>query len=269
MGPETAEQWICLHLPAIAADLQSNRPGSLLYFVRFLDPDFHVRLRIRLQDRKDFMYVLDLIHQQSAIQLRQGLLWKMEICTYNREIERYGSERIELFERAFSCDSQFWIQVLPWLEQQKNREDLRWKVALVSASRYYRDLVKDPDEILRIFDQILTALKQEQKPTKSFLFQMDMKFRKLRPELLPWMEEELNEYPEMEKLLRSRSNNVKELFEPWCNEKGYMSWSGGDQNLVDLVHMSFNRGFRSRHRIQELVVYSYLNRLLKTQKALS
>lgn len=268
MGPETAEEWICHHLPRIRKDIQNEFSGSLLFFVRFLDPDFHIRLRVYAPQRKCFSSVVDLVNLHSGIMIKQGLIWKSEICTYEREIERFGTERIEIFERAFSIDSEFWLKILPWIETQDNHEDLRWKMALLSTYRYYRDLIRDQEEMTRIMSKITLALKQEQKPGRTTLFQIDQKFRRVREDLMPYMEEELLIFPQIEGLLRNRSFRLAELFEPFREGDNYFSWSKADQNFADLVHMSLNRVLRSKHRMQEYVIYYYLVKLMKTQLAL-
>lgn len=268
MGPETAEEWICHHLPRIREDIQKNIPGNLFFFIRYLDPDFHIRLRVYIPQRKHFSYVVDMVNLHSTIMIKQGLIWKSEICTYEREMERFGEERIEIFERAFSIDTEFWLKILPWIETQDNREDLRWKMALLSTYRYYRDLIKDPEEIVRIMSKIVQALKQEQKPGRTVLFQIDQKFRKIREDIMPLMEEELSIFPQLEGLLRNRSFKLAELFEPFRDGECYFSWSKADQNFADLVHMSLNRALRSKHRMQEFVIYYYLVKLMKTQLAL-
>jgi hypothetical protein len=37
--------------------------------------------------------------------------------------------------------------------------------------------------------------------------------------------------------------------------------------LPDLIHMSLNRAFRTRHRLQELVVYDFMSRYYESGKA--
>jgi len=268
MGPETAEEWICNYLPGIIESIQMDISKTQFYYIRFLDPDFHIRLRVYIPHKKHFGHIVDLVNMHSGVMLEQGLIWKLEVCTYEREIERYSAERIEVFERAFFIDSEFWLKILPWIESQNNSEDLRWKIALLSTYRYYRDLIKDPEEIIRIMSKIVQFLKQEQKPGRVLLFQIDQKFRRIRDDLTPFMEEELRLFPQLEVLLNDRTNRLVGLFEPFHDGDYCFTWSKADQNFADLVHMSLNRVLRSKHRMQEFVIYYYLVKLMKTQLAL-
>ncbi len=261
MGPETAEEWICNNLSLIRGDIQKDIQDTLLFFIRFLDPDFHIRLRVYVPHREDFSRVVSVVNLHSGEMIKQGLIWKTEICTYEREVERYSQEKMEIFEEAFSIDSEFWIDVLPWIRAQSNSEDLRWKLALISTYRYYRDLIEDQDEIIRIMSKIVQALKHEQKPGRTVLFQVDQKYRHLRKSLLPLLEDELKTFPEIEELLRKRSSKLRDIFEP--------PFQHGDSYFADLVHMSLNRVLRSKHRMQEFVLYNYLLKLMKTKLALS
>ena len=46
-GPEAADRWIRQQLPLIIKDLRRVDPGCSFFYVRYTDPDFHLRLRIR------------------------------------------------------------------------------------------------------------------------------------------------------------------------------------------------------------------------------
>lgn len=75
------------------------------FFVRYADPYAHIRLRLRCapggqsQDMRR-------VHERLARWIDGGVLSNVEICTYEREIERYGGvDGIEICESMFSVDS--------------------------------------------------------------------------------------------------------------------------------------------------------------------
>ncbi|MBT3241629.1 MAG: hypothetical protein HN352_00660 [Bacteroidetes bacterium] len=268
MGPETAEEWLCFNLPLVIRELNQIMPGYQYFFVRYLDPDFHIRLRIRLPHHGDFAKALDLINLHSALFLRQGLIWKVEIATYERETERYGINRIELFESAFCADSQFWLSVLPWLSLQEDGEEIRWRIAVLSAVRYFQDLHGDKEMAIELLDRIVRQLKKEQKVTRSTQYQIDHKFRAIRPELLALMDDGMSDHPQLEAKFINRSYIISELFEQYRKGQNFFPGSHGDLSLTDLIHLSLNRGLRARHRKQEYVIYYFIAKLFRVQLAL-
>ena len=268
MGPETAEEWLCFNLPVIIKELNVVMPGFQYFFVRYLDPDFHIRLRIKLPHHGDFAKAVDLLNLHSSLLLKQGLIWKLEIATYERETERYGITQIKLFESAFNADSQFWISVLPWLSLQDDREELRWRIALLSTVRYYEDLISDKNLTIEISDKIVNKLRKEQKIGRNMQFQIDQKLRALRPELLSLLEKGLHDHPRLITMLDQRSKLINEIFGISTSEGGFFSGQPGTQSITGLAHMSINRGLRARHRQQEYVIYYFISKLLRTQQAL-
>jgi|GEM_PF-323841 len=77
------------------------------FFVRYADPNLHLRLRFFLKDERNsgiFIYEFDnLIRYYTKNLLISNLL----IDTYTREIERYGESTMEISETFFSVNSEF------------------------------------------------------------------------------------------------------------------------------------------------------------------
>ncbi len=269
MGPETVEEWLCYHFPVMLNDLHTSIGPLSYHFVRYLDPDFHLRLRFHLAHHGDFARALDVFNMHSSLFMKQGLIWKVELATYEREIERYGSKRIVMFEQAFHIDSNFWISILPWLGIQEDREELRWKIALLSLSQYYSELLGDQEKCFQVVSKVCQALKKEQKINKTLQFQIDQKFRNLRAELTVIINDGFQHEPMIEAKLQNRTYLLTELFEGLRVNNCYFNGSRAEQQFIDLVHMSTNRVLRARHRMQEYVLYYFYSRLLKTQLALA
>lgn len=86
------------------------------HFIRYLDPDPHVRLRLRGAPGAPVAALLAAVVERGARWVREDTIERFELGTYDREIERYGGPAaIELAERVFSADSELVLALLPQL----------------------------------------------------------------------------------------------------------------------------------------------------------
>jgi len=76
------------------------------FFIRYSDPQFHLRIRFHIPKKEDVASII--FHFNNTLQdyVNQNLVWKIQTDTYQREIERYGSELIELSEKLFYLSRQ-------------------------------------------------------------------------------------------------------------------------------------------------------------------
>jgi thiopeptide-type bacteriocin biosynthesis protein len=110
------------------------------FFLRFSDPDQH--LRIRFQGRPDRLSqeLLPLLICVLNPLLAASKIWKIQFDTYEREIERYGgTEGILSAEEIFFYDSQAVLAILEQLDRESN-PNLRWQIALLGCDMLLSDL---------------------------------------------------------------------------------------------------------------------------------
>src|SRR5262249_55204668 len=60
------------------------------FFLRYSDPDTHLRLRFCGTPDMLASYVAPMLHAAVARQLTDGRIWRVQLDTYEREVERYG-----------------------------------------------------------------------------------------------------------------------------------------------------------------------------------
>jgi len=97
--------------PAIAKWLAAGSVDSW-FFIRYSDPEWHVRLRLRGDPQRLLTEVAPELLQYCA-RLTGSILWRVEFETYEREVERYGGEAgILLAEQLFCADSDLALEVI-------------------------------------------------------------------------------------------------------------------------------------------------------------
>ena len=110
------------------------------FFIRYGDPDWHLRLRVHGTPDRLLHETLPLLHRVTAPLLETGQLWRVQLDTYEREVERYGGEAgIRLAERVFHADSDAVLAVVRQLTGDAGAE-LRWRVALRGIDLLFDDL---------------------------------------------------------------------------------------------------------------------------------
>ena len=74
------------------------------FFIRFTDPHYHIRFRLHVKDKTDvhpFAEVLKTVYDLLNPFCENGFVWKVQLDTYEREIERYGEDAILTTESVF------------------------------------------------------------------------------------------------------------------------------------------------------------------------
>jgi thiopeptide-type bacteriocin biosynthesis protein len=76
------------------------------FFIRYADPHPHIRLRFFGEPSRLNADVLPALAAATAPFMRDGRIWRVQLDTYEREVERYGGPvGVELAERLFAADS--------------------------------------------------------------------------------------------------------------------------------------------------------------------
>lgn len=212
------------------------------FFIRYTDPHYHIRFRLQLTDgiNKEYLAtgikcIYNLLHPLIA----NNIVWKVQLDTYQREIERYGEEGILASEVIFFHDSLLYLNCLLH-EEFVEDEYIRFLVA-----------IKNIDKWLSLFKMSLQekadyCLKSCQRFSNEFdsnaKFQLDLKYREIK-NLLPSFlnsdnyDEEFNE----------RDKNLQKILMP-------------KENIVSYIHMSMNRWFLAEQRLMEYMCYLFCNK---------
>lgn len=243
------------------------------YFVRYGDPDWHLRLRLHGESARLIADVLPALRTAVAPLLDDGRGWRWQLDTYQQEVERYGGpEGVVLAERIFHADSEAFLAILPLLTGDA-RSDLRWRLACAGMHLLLTDLGFDLSTRLSILTMSQREFATEFGADDKLRHQLGTRFRSERKsleELLalpPGADSRLA--PGLE-IFRRRSELLAPLIAglKLCEQSGRLS-----APLPDLapsyLHMHANRLFPSAQRAHELVLYDFLLRYYRSQAARS
>lgn len=96
------------------------------FFIRYEDEGHHLRVRFRLLNNNNISLLLERLNLKVNYYISSGLIWKIQIDTYKRELKRYGFDLINLSEEYFFINSQ---QIVEILKISKKFSIDRWKFA--------------------------------------------------------------------------------------------------------------------------------------------
>jgi thiopeptide-type bacteriocin biosynthesis protein len=245
------------------------------FFIRYGDPKPHVRARwhgepARLRDE-----VFSALERLVSPWLEDGRVWRLQLDTYEREVERYGGDAgVRLAERLFAADSTAALALLSLLIEDA-AGNVRWRVALLSVARLLADLKLAPTLARRAVASWRDDLAREGAtssgwPTRTQLGEIARRQRRAIDGMLDPLE--LASDPVMARavaILDERSA----VLATWEAELGALERAGalGMPRLElarSYAHMAVNRLLLSDHRAQEMVLYDLLDRAYAAAAAL-
>jgi thiopeptide-type bacteriocin biosynthesis protein len=270
-GPATVDQLLRDVVQPVIETALSNGAVDRWFFIRYGDPDWHLRVRFHGQPARLHGEVLPALQAAAAPLLDDGRLWRLQLDTYEREVERYGGALgVELAERLFHADSEAVLALAARLPEDA-RGDLRWRLAVLGMDRLLSDLLFDSETRHEIIRRARDSFAAEFRADAGLQHQLGTKFRPERTgleallESTPGGDDRLAPGTEV---LRIRSERLVPIFDELrsCARAGRLTVSMPEL-AVSYLHMHANRLLRSAHRAQELVLYDFLARLYESRVA--
>jgi class I lanthipeptide synthase len=248
-GETVADAVLTTHVSALVGGAER------WFFLRYRDPDFHLRVRLGGEPAA----------LRSVALPEDELVWRVEVGTYQRELDRYGGpEAIDAVEDVFHADSDAVLAVLPLLEAGDEGQRERWQLGLAGVHRLLVDLGLDDRERLELVraqrDGIARRLGWSAQP----LARVGERFRKERADLVDLLGDDVEGHPLAPGLaiLRERSVRLAPARERLLELEGAGRLTLPRLAIAgSLVHMHLNRLLRGDNAAQELVICDFLGRL--------
>ena len=266
-GTKTADAILKNELYNYVNEMLKNGIADRWFFIRYSDPDFHIRLRLHLNETRDFNYIFNRFFESFQPIIDAGLAWNIQCDTYNRELERYGNNSISLVEELFFTDSEFTIKLLHQLNNE-NSEQQRWKLALILIDSLLSAFSFELSQRKELLSTMSESFKNEFGFTQhSATKQLNDKYRNYRKEIESTMLCE-NEVSEMINTIKNRRQAISSTAEKIiAMEKSGELEMPLNSLLTSIIHMTMNRWFRSKNRLHELVIYDFLGRYYTSEMA--
>lgn len=230
------------------------------FFVRYGDPDWHIRLRIHGDSAKLVSDVLPALLTNASTHLASGRIWRVQVDTYEREVNRYGGpDGIGLAERVFHADSEATLDLLTRSHGDSGSGE-RWRLALVGADHLMADAGMDLAARHALASAARESYRTEFEGDGALGRRLGATYRKERSEL----ERLLDSATSVDPAFAMRGAAVRPIF---AELRACVDGERFGSIVGSFLHMQANRLLGSDARRQELVVYDFLTRIYESRLA--
>lgn len=219
------------------------------FFIRYRDPAYHIRLRLKPEFKHDMPFLIEELSKALVTEVEGGIVSDLQIKTYNREIERYGAQRIDSVELFFNLNSQLIMGLIGRAYNNNQLYHFSMEILESSMNALKWDLIRQ----LAFSELIANSFNTEFQLQTEGLKKINAGYK----DFITGIEQfEVNKI--IQKQLCANGNSILELVKE-CEE------SEKDKMLTDLFHMHVNRLFPDNQRIHEMIIYHYLLRKIKSK----
>lgn len=243
---EKSSDKLLLMLQPLISQLIEENVVSKFYFVRYQDPDYHLRFRFHGDPQSGFYHqVIDVIKETLEEYVQSGLIYKIQLDTYERELERYGYEQIEICENLFHLDSMDFLDSLSSAEEIPNEIE-RFELSTGRINKLLANSGLGLSECVVLMENLKENFFNEFEGNSTLRKQLGMHYRNFKGII--------DQVFEVDQTLINPSlkANLTTLSESLADRSQYFSILGS------LIHMSVNRSFNTKQRAYELILYHCL-----------
>ncbi|MBA3706519.1 MAG: lantibiotic dehydratase, partial [Bacteroidetes bacterium] len=266
-GIKTADKLLAEVIRPLTEELLDKKRVDKFFFIRYADPDTHIRLRFHIKELNELGNVIASVNQAIQPYMNQGLVTKIQTDTYKQELERYGLNSMEIGESIFFIDSVVTLNMLNLIDGEEG-EKIRWQFAVRSLDDLLTNFKFNSNEKLILLEHLKDGFIREHGGSKELKLQLDTKFRNIRKQVEDILNQELDATREilpLIELLEWKKEQMEPLVEKIIGLKNSNELQIPLNDLLaSYIHMMLNRIFKSRQRTYELVVYDLLYKYYKS-----
>jgi lantibiotic biosynthesis protein len=271
-GSKTAEHILTTIIKPITEDLLQSGTIEQWFFIRYNDEGGH-HLRVRFchtQLPHFWQAVLDILMKGLQTLIDTAQVHSLQTDIYQRELERYGEESIELSETIFYYDSEAVVHFIDLLEGGEN-EQYRWLFALRGIDMLLDDFEYTLPEKEQLLHTLQKSFFQEFEGNKNLTIQLNDSYRdkmQLISSILNPDNDATGEVEEAAAIFKARSEKIKPIAAELIRMQSRKT-ATLDTLLSNYIHMFLNRLFISNQRKHELVVYHFLAKYYKSKRVVN
>ncbi|WP_181163791.1 lantibiotic dehydratase [Pontibacter mangrovi] len=243
--PSAANALLAQTLQPWLTRLEQEGQLTQWFFVRYRDPDYHLRLRLCLPTESGAGHLLECVSERLAGAVRRGTIRDWQVAVYERELERYHPALIEAVEEVFCASSALLAAFLrhsPCTEEDEGYYAPGFSGLDAIGSAFGLDVAGKE----ALVGELYASFYREFGGTKRLEVQLAQKFREFSRLFAVG-----TTAGQPDKLRR----RFEEALAQVAQRAAFLSPAREKQLIADLMHMHLNRLFTDRPREQELVLY--------------
>lgn len=236
--------------------LQLEKKGVILkwFFIRYSDPDFHIRYRVLIKSEDNFSTIVSCLNKKIKNYIEDSLIYKVCYDTYEREIERYGASMIENTESFFFEDSKLICKILKIVKN--TNENYRWITAFILIDSFLSKLMMSLEEKHDFISHLDNSYKKEFGFNMYNSKQLNNMYRDKKNLIFKILDREV-----VDNVISQLYNLIEHAFDK-------MNFLSEQINKASYIHMMMNRLFITKNRAHELLIYNFICRYYKSKIAI-
>ncbi|HEV2478890.1 MAG TPA: lantibiotic dehydratase [Puia sp.] len=264
----------------LASPLMQNLIGELKdagslsgwHFIRYADPDFHLRIRFKASGGTDAY--LDLLHRAQAVFnhfLEKQQVYKLQLDTYEREVERYGSYTMQESEDIFTIDSTACLAFINLVDNYEEQQG-RWLWALKAIDMFLDAFQYSPERKQNLMARSEQYFLQLLNGTKLTFTQINSKYKTYAREINGLLASggDTSPLPDLLQdsmgILVNRQGDLERVASVILQSVQLHREKEPDDLVSSYIHMFINRLFTSDANKSELVLYAMLGRFFTVNR---
>jgi len=266
-GQKTADMILTEIINPVCKQLMLGGLITKWFFIRYADPKSHIRWRLYLNGENNIGKVVEAIFHSCKPYLESGQLHKIQTDTYKRELERYGTNTIELAEDLFCYDSKMISEVLKLFVGDEG-EQTRWLFGMKAIDQLLTDFKYTIQQKFELLTSLSENFGKEFNINSSLIKQLSNKYRQGKNDIFDFMSYKNDKggiYEPLFELLKAKTINSLEVVSQIIGLHNSNNLQIPMDNLISsFIHMLMNRLFRSKQRLHEMVIYGFMFRYYRT-----
>ncbi|MCB2379306.1 lantibiotic dehydratase [Hymenobacter sp. BT635] len=258
-GQKVADRVLTEVIRPLTEELLGQELIDKWFFIRYSDPDNHIRLRLHLPDVKHIGEIVYLVNTFVQPYTNNGYIWKTQIDTYRRELERYGQHTMELSESWFFEDSRAVLAMMHETGDDDSATAWIWGLRQIDALLEAFDCTLP--QKLALLQQLKESFAQEFGMDKNLKLQLDAKYRSFRSTIQRTLHGGDLTGQENQRVRRI-AQQIKAV-----ERQGQLDVDKSSL-LGSYIHMLVNRLIPVDARLHEMVLYDFLHRQYQSQQAM-
>ncbi len=239
------------------------------FFIRYGDPRWHLRLRFHGDPDRLLSELLPALQTALSPLLADHRLWRIQLDTYEREIERYGGlQGVLCAEDMFHADCEAVLSIVESVPGDQGAM-ARWRLALRAIDLLLADFGLDSEAKRAVIKEARETFAQEYRGEKYLKRQLGDKYRQERENVASIIKAQPGDDGSLRPgllALRLRSEQLAPII---ARLQAYERSGELAKPITTLLpiylHMHVNRIFRASQRSLELVIYDFLERYYESE----
>ena len=256
-GSNSVDNILSNSILPLVRELQQKKLISKWFFIRYADPDFHLRIRFE-SDPANFENIRGRMNQQIKSLFAALLVWNVKEDIYTRELIRYGDENIVNAETLFHLDSECIAGLISHYDTLFLDSE-RWKLGVLAIDRLLSDFHLDLSEKIEFTTHARVLFFDSLQLSKPAVDTLKNNYRKHKDALQTVLKGLDEQMTIAENAFQSRSKRFFPVVKKMMTLNAANTLGVGlHELLLSFAHMSLNRLFVTNHKQYETVVYDLL-----------